>query len=224
MIAPVTGVEEGATVAAAKARLLRARINAAPVLAASGEAVGAVTRQMLDAALQHGLGERPVATVMRQDLEWVGPDEPADELAPRMVGERPRFLLVGRARQRACRSASSRAWPCCATSTGASSRPPSRWSGARASSAPGGRGSGPCWRSGCPPALRARIEGIAAVSRESGVGGLPRGRLRARPAARARGPRPRRRGGRGRSGFRAPAGRARSAGACASTRRSSPRW
>ena len=94
MIAPVTGVDEGATVAAAKARLVRARINAAPVLAASGEAVGAVTRQMLDAALQLGFSERPVGSVMRQDLEWVGPDEPADELAPRMVGERPRFLLV----------------------------------------------------------------------------------------------------------------------------------
>jgi tRNA nucleotidyltransferase (CCA-adding enzyme) len=94
MVAPFVAVEEGASVAEAKARLVRARINAAPVLA-GGYAVGAVTRQLLDGALQHGLGGRPVATVMRQELEWVAPDAPADELARSMVGERPRFVLVG---------------------------------------------------------------------------------------------------------------------------------
>jgi tRNA nucleotidyltransferase (CCA-adding enzyme) len=94
MISPFASVDVGATTAAAKARLVRSRVNAAPVLA-DGEAVGAVTRQLLDAALQHGLGERPVATVMRQELEWVAPDAPADELARLMVGERPRFVLVG---------------------------------------------------------------------------------------------------------------------------------
>src|SRR6185503_1796688 len=94
MIAPFVAVEAAATVAQAKERLVRARINAAPVVA-EGAAVGAVTRQLLDAALQHDLGERPVTTVMRQELEWVAPDAPAEELARRMVGQHPRFVLVG---------------------------------------------------------------------------------------------------------------------------------
>jgi tRNA nucleotidyltransferase (CCA-adding enzyme) len=93
MIAPYVGVDAAATVAAAKARLVRARINAAPVMAA-GEAVGAVTRQLLDAALQHGLGERPVTAVMRQELTWVEPTAPVEELGRLMVGEHPRFVLV----------------------------------------------------------------------------------------------------------------------------------
>jgi tRNA nucleotidyltransferase (CCA-adding enzyme) len=87
-------VDAGSTIAAAKERLVRARINAAPVVR-DGVAVGAVTRQLLDAALQHELGPRPLATVMRQELEWVDPDAPAEELGRRMVGQHPRFVLVG---------------------------------------------------------------------------------------------------------------------------------
>ncbi len=94
MIAPFVAVEAAATVAQAKERLVRARINAAPVME-EGTAVGAVTRQLLDAALQHELGERPVTAVMRQELEWVPPEAPAEELARRMVGQHPRFVLVG---------------------------------------------------------------------------------------------------------------------------------
>ena len=98
MIAPFVAVETGSTVAQAKERLVRARINAAPVIGGAegaGRAVGAVTRQLLDAALQHDLGERPVTSVMRQELEWVSPDAPAEELARQMVGQHPRFVLVG---------------------------------------------------------------------------------------------------------------------------------
>jgi tRNA nucleotidyltransferase (CCA-adding enzyme) len=93
MIAPFVAVDAAATVAAAKQRLQRARINAAPVLS-GGEAVGAVTRQLLDAALQHGMGERPVTAVMREELAWAAPDAAAEELTRLMVGEHPRFVLV----------------------------------------------------------------------------------------------------------------------------------
>lgn len=98
MIAPFVAVDASASVLQAKERLQRARINAAPVVA-DEVAVGAVTRQLLDAALQHELGNRPVTTVMRQELEWVAPDAPAEELGRRMVGQHPRFVLVGDARQ-----------------------------------------------------------------------------------------------------------------------------
>ena len=47
-----------ATVADAKERLLRLRINAMPV-ERDGALIGVVTRQTLDNALSHGLGERP---------------------------------------------------------------------------------------------------------------------------------------------------------------------
>lgn len=99
MIAPFVAVDAASTVAQAKERLVRSRINAAPVVE-DGAAVGAVTRQLLDAALQHDLGERPVVAVMRQELEWVPPDAPAEELARRMVGQHPRFVLVGDAAER----------------------------------------------------------------------------------------------------------------------------
>lgn len=94
MIAPFVAVTAEATVAEAKDRLIRSAINAAPVLEGS-RAVGMVTRQLLDAALQHGFGERPVAAVMRRDLEWVAPEEPAEQLGQRMLTRHPRLLLVG---------------------------------------------------------------------------------------------------------------------------------
>ena len=85
------------SVAAAKERLNQHRLNAAPVVAEEGSrrVVGVVTCQILDAALQHGLGERRVETVMERDLEWVSPEAPADEIAARMMGRHPRLVLVG---------------------------------------------------------------------------------------------------------------------------------
>lgn len=100
----------GTSVARAKEELVERRVNSAPV-AAPGDAtdaadvpdapgpgpvlVGAVTRQLLDAALQHGLGDRPVEKVMEGELEWVAPDAPAEEVGRRMLERHPRFVLVG---------------------------------------------------------------------------------------------------------------------------------
>lgn len=91
----------GTSVAAAKERLVERRVNSAPVAAPgepadpSARLVGAVTRQTLDAALQHGMGGRPVERVMEADLEWVAPDAPAEEVGRRMLDRHPRFVLVG---------------------------------------------------------------------------------------------------------------------------------
>lgn len=95
MIPRIVVVPAGTTVAAAKALLLERRVNAAPVVEADGRAVGAVTRQVLDAALQHELGDRPVERVMERELEWVDPAAPADEAGQRMLARHPRFVLVG---------------------------------------------------------------------------------------------------------------------------------
>ncbi|HMB55153.1 MAG TPA: CBS domain-containing protein, partial [Thermoanaerobaculia bacterium] len=99
-IADFVVVAAGTTVADAKVQLVERRVNAAPVAAPGGDGQagglsGAVTRQLLDAALQHGLGERPVERVMSGGLEWVAADAPAEAVAERMLERHPRFVLVG---------------------------------------------------------------------------------------------------------------------------------
>jgi tRNA nucleotidyltransferase (CCA-adding enzyme) len=99
MLSALTPIEE------AKLQLNARRINAAPVTGIGGDSergeggegrvVGAVTRQILDGALQHGLGDRPVEIVMEQDLGWVDPQAPAEEVGERMLSRHPRFILVG---------------------------------------------------------------------------------------------------------------------------------
>jgi tRNA nucleotidyltransferase (CCA-adding enzyme) len=97
MISPVVTLPEELSVAAGKARLLAAAINAAPVTAAGdgGRVVGAVTRQILDAALQHGWGDRPLSAVKSPEVAWIDADAPADSIGERMLGLHPRFVLVG---------------------------------------------------------------------------------------------------------------------------------
>jgi tRNA nucleotidyltransferase (CCA-adding enzyme) len=94
MVAPYFALAAATAVAAAKGQLNERRLNAAPV-ERGGRVVGTVTRQLLDAALQHGLAERPVATVMAPELEWVDPEAPAEEVGERMMARHPRFVLVG---------------------------------------------------------------------------------------------------------------------------------
>ncbi len=95
MVSRFATVAADVTVAAAKEELNARRVNAAPVVDAEGRVVGTVTRQLLDAALQHGLGERRVERVMAPELEWIAPDAPADEVAERMALHRSRLVLVG---------------------------------------------------------------------------------------------------------------------------------
>jgi tRNA nucleotidyltransferase (CCA-adding enzyme) len=97
MIAPFFEVPAGTTVADSKTKLTTWRVNAAPVveIGSGGRVVGLITRQILDAAIQHGLGGRPVDTVMSPELEWVGPAAPVEEVGERMLARHPRFVLVG---------------------------------------------------------------------------------------------------------------------------------
>ncbi|HYU33955.1 MAG TPA: CBS domain-containing protein [Thermoanaerobaculia bacterium] len=96
LIASFFEVAAGTPVAEAKTQLITWRVNAAPVVEAhGGRVVGIVTRQMLDASIQHELGARPVDTVMTRELEWVDPEAPAEEVGERMLTRHPRFVLVG---------------------------------------------------------------------------------------------------------------------------------
>src|SRR5947199_2442422 len=68
ILSALTPVEE------AKRQLNARRINAAPVTGIGsdeGRIVGAVTRQTLDGALQHVLGDRPVEVLLDQRLACV---------------------------------------------------------------------------------------------------------------------------------------------------------
>lgn len=94
MIAPFYTIPAGTPVDAAKAGINTRRINAAPV-EREGRVEGTISRQILDAAIQHGLGGRPVETVMSPELEWVDPGAPAEEVRDRMLARHPRFVLVG---------------------------------------------------------------------------------------------------------------------------------
>lgn len=98
MIERFLAVDAAETVEEAKEKLNRRRVNAAPVLA-DDRVAGTVSRQSLDAAIQHGLGDRPVASVMSQEVAWVGPEAPAGELAETLLEGRARFVLVGDAQE-----------------------------------------------------------------------------------------------------------------------------
>jgi tRNA nucleotidyltransferase (CCA-adding enzyme) len=95
MVEASVALDPEATIEQAKERLRIGGVNAAPVLDGEGRAIGAVTRQLLDAALQHGLADRPVETAMTKDLAWVAADAPADDVGRQMLALQPRFVLVG---------------------------------------------------------------------------------------------------------------------------------
>ncbi|HWN42451.1 MAG TPA: CBS domain-containing protein, partial [Thermoanaerobaculia bacterium] len=95
MISSYVEIPGGTSVEEAKALLNTRRVNAAPVVGSENRVIGIVSRQILDAALQHGLGARPVSTVMTREMEWIDPEAPAEAVGERMLARHPRFVLVG---------------------------------------------------------------------------------------------------------------------------------
>jgi tRNA nucleotidyltransferase (CCA-adding enzyme) len=95
MISSYVEIPAGISIEEAKALLNTRRVNAAPAVSPEGRVIGIVSRQLLDAALQHGLGARPVSTVMTREMEWVDPEAPAETVGERMLARHPRFVLVG---------------------------------------------------------------------------------------------------------------------------------
>ncbi|HET9229554.1 MAG TPA: CBS domain-containing protein, partial [Thermoanaerobaculia bacterium] len=94
MISSYMEIPAGTSIEEAKALLNTRRVNSAPVVE-EGRVAGVVSRQILDAALQHGLGVRPVSTVMNREVEWIDPAAPAETVGERMLARHPRFVLVG---------------------------------------------------------------------------------------------------------------------------------
>jgi tRNA nucleotidyltransferase (CCA-adding enzyme) len=73
----------------------RYRINAL-VVSNGDKVVGTIARQIVDGAVFHGLGERPVQDYMVTDLPLIDPETPAREILDRMISGRTRFVLVGK--------------------------------------------------------------------------------------------------------------------------------
>jgi len=94
MITPFFELSAATTVDEAKARLNGWRVNAAPVINDS-KVIGVVTRTLLDAAIQHGLGGRPLERVTAPELVWADPEAPAEEVEEKILAGRSRFVLVG---------------------------------------------------------------------------------------------------------------------------------
>jgi tRNA nucleotidyltransferase (CCA-adding enzyme) len=99
---------EDLTVHQASQRMNQTRINALPLVAtgqpgaAEGPAVqpatrwvGLVSRQEVDAALRHGLGDLPVGAISAHMPARVGASTPVDEAIRRILVDSRRLLLVG---------------------------------------------------------------------------------------------------------------------------------
>lgn len=87
-------VPADAPVQQAKERINQLRVNALPVADEEGELVGVVTRQILDRALSHRLGERPVSAVMKPEVPTVPADTPLGELRDLFLERSERFVIV----------------------------------------------------------------------------------------------------------------------------------
>jgi len=88
-------VDDGVTVTDTKERINQLRVNALPVRDTESDAlVGLVTRQILDRALSHGMGERPVRTVMHPELPTVAASTPLVTLRDLFLERSYRFVVV----------------------------------------------------------------------------------------------------------------------------------
>jgi len=82
-------------VTAVKEVLSRWRVNALPV-GTGRKVIGSVTRQTVDAAMTHGLGERPLREIMGPAPPVLDPETGLEAVHREMVGGNWRFVLVGR--------------------------------------------------------------------------------------------------------------------------------
>lgn len=82
-------------VAEVRGILRRWRVNALPV-GTGKRVIGSVTRQVVDGAITHGLGQRPLREIMGPSPPVLPPDSGLEEVHREMVSRNCRFVLVGR--------------------------------------------------------------------------------------------------------------------------------
>ena len=86
-LSPRTALKEAMEV------MRRYGINAAPVVR-NGEIHGVITRQVVDKAAYHGLGDAPVKDYMTTEVEWVSEDTSIEKIREKVVGHGQRLLPV----------------------------------------------------------------------------------------------------------------------------------
>jgi tRNA nucleotidyltransferase (CCA-adding enzyme) len=93
MAGPVKTVESTLTILEAHNILTRFNINSLPVKG-RGKLSGIITRQIVEKALYHNLGDLPVADYMITDFETVTPEDDLDRVQDILIGSNQRILPV----------------------------------------------------------------------------------------------------------------------------------
>ena len=93
MASPVRHATVGNTMTDVHYLLTRYNINAVPVIK-DGEPLGILTRQVVEKALFHGLGNESVEDYMNTDFETVGPQEGIERIQEIIIGKNQRLLPV----------------------------------------------------------------------------------------------------------------------------------
>lgn len=94
MSSPARTVPLETTISAVREQLTRYNINVLPVLDAAGEVVGLISRQTVDKAAHHQLGEHPVGEYMDGEFEVTTPDTPLQQLQELIIGRNQRLVPV----------------------------------------------------------------------------------------------------------------------------------
>lgn len=95
---PFVSLPASASVRRAAERMRERRIDSLPLTRGRGKElryVGWVGRRDVDAAMAHGLGDRPVGEISLGPPPWISPDATLDEARQILVTGGTRFLLVG---------------------------------------------------------------------------------------------------------------------------------
>ncbi len=95
---PFVSLSARASIRRAADRLRERRIDSLPITRGRGKTlryVGWVGRRDVDAAIAHGLGDRPVEEIALGPPPWIAPDATLEEARRILVSGGTRFLLVG---------------------------------------------------------------------------------------------------------------------------------
>jgi tRNA nucleotidyltransferase (CCA-adding enzyme) len=94
MTRPVKAVPWGATVAEVERRMTTAGVNVLPVLDGRDRYQGLITRELVQKALFHGFGDKPVRLFLQPDQYTAAPETPFREVEVRMIERNQRFVPV----------------------------------------------------------------------------------------------------------------------------------
>ena len=94
----IFSVDDTNDVEETKDQINQLRVNALPVRSSqNGSLIGLVTRQILDRALSHNMGDRPVSAIMQPELPVVSAVTPLDDLRDLFLERSYRFVIVDEA-------------------------------------------------------------------------------------------------------------------------------